>query len=156
SAAESTLASHFGIDRFDGDPSLPYYERLLFAPSLIVDQVTAGRAGNQVPNTSEAIVEVRLVTAQDPHKVFEAVRRHVAAFAEKPGWQPPSDLEYMDGVAAGRMNAADPAVARGIRAVEQAAGTRLLVYPTLGGTLPLLHSFEQAGFRYVGLPLVNF
>jgi acetylornithine deacetylase/succinyl-diaminopimelate desuccinylase-like protein len=156
SQAESTLARHFGVRRFDGDPSLPYYERLLFRPGLIVNEVRAGRPGNQVPNTAEATLEVRLVTAQDPRQVFERIRRHVARFEAAQGWEPAAQLEYEDGIAAGRMRATDPAVGRGIRAVERAARTPLLVYPTLGGTLPLLHSFEQAGFRYVGLPLVNF
>jgi len=156
SQAEETMARHFGVRRFDGDAGIPYYERLLFRPGLIVNEVSAGRPGNQVPNTAEAILEVRLVTAQDPHHVFDAVRRHVASFEMAQGWEPAAELEYVEGVAASRMHATDPTVARGIRAVERAAQTPLLVYPTLGGTLPLLHSFEQAGFRYVGLPLVNF
>ncbi len=156
SEAEETMARHFGVRHFDGDPALSYYERLLFHPGLVVNEMSAGRPGNQVPNTAEATLEVRLVTAQDPRRVFEALRRHVAGFEAAQGWEPAAELEYVEGVAAGRMHTTDAAVARGIHAVEQAAQTPLLVYPTLGGTLPLLHSFAAAGFHYVGLPLVNF
>ena len=100
--------------------------------------------------TSEALLEVRLVTHQDPRKVYEAVLRHVRARA------PDAELEYLDGSPAGRMDPSDPAVARGLEALRRAAGSDLLVYPSLGGTLPLLGDFEAAGHRYIGLPLVNF
>ena len=150
SRAQETIARELGVTAFDGDPALPYFERLLFHPSLIVNQVASGRQGNQVPVTAEAIVEARLVTAQDPRVVFEALRRHVARH------EPAAELEYLDGVAAARMDPSDPSVAWGIDAARRALGRELLVYPTLGGTLPLLADFGKAGFRYVQLPLVNY
>jgi acetylornithine deacetylase/succinyl-diaminopimelate desuccinylase-like protein len=150
SRAEEAIGAELGVERFDGDPSLPYFERLLFHPSLIVNQVTAGRPGNQVPVVAEAILEVRLVTRQDPRQVFDALRRHVVRH------EPGADLEYMDGVAAARMDPSDPGVAWGLAAMKRALGDGLLVYPTLGGTLPLLSDFGEARFRYVQLPLVNY
>jgi acetylornithine deacetylase/succinyl-diaminopimelate desuccinylase-like protein len=150
SLAEPAIAAELGVQRFDGDPAMPYFERLLFHPSLIVNQVVSGRPGNQVPVTAEAILEVRLVTRQDPRAVFEALRRHVQRH------DPEAELEYLDGVAAARMAPADPRVVWGIEALRRAVGDRLLVYPTLGGTLPLLSDFGEAGYSYVQLPLVNY
>ncbi|HKY31849.1 MAG TPA: M20/M25/M40 family metallo-hydrolase [Candidatus Polarisedimenticolia bacterium] len=150
SAAEQAIAAALGTAAFDGDPAVAYYEKLLFHPTLALNHLTSGRPGNQVPVTAEAILEVRLVTRQDPRAVFEAVRRHVS---ER---EPAASLELLDATPADRMDAEDPRVARGIRAARKAAGEDLLIYPTLGGTLPLLGEFSRAGFRYVGLPMVNF
>ncbi len=150
SSAESAIARHLGARHFDGDSAVPYFERLLFMPTFAINHLNAGRPGNQVPHTAEALLEVRLVTAQDPQRVFEAFQRHVAAR------MPEAALEMLDGVEAARMDPGDPVVGKGIAAVRSAAGGNLLVYPTLGGTLPLLRDFETAGFRYIGLPLVNF
>lgn len=150
SEAEPAIRKELGTERFDGDPRMPYYERFLFHPSLIVNQMTSGRPGNQIPVTAEAVLEARLVTRQDPREVFEALKRHVAKH------EPEAELTWLDGVAAARMDPRDPAIAWGVAAIRRAAGGELLVYPTLGGTLPLLHDFGKAGFRFVGLPLVNY
>jgi acetylornithine deacetylase/succinyl-diaminopimelate desuccinylase-like protein len=150
SSAEPEIARHLGARQFDGDAAVPYYERLLFQPSFAINHLSAGRPGNQIPHTAEALLEVRLVTAQDPQRVFAAFQRHVAAR------MPEAELTLLDGVPAARMDPRDPVVSAGIAAMRRAAGGELLVYPTLGGTLPLLRDFEAAGFRYIGLPLVNF
>jgi len=150
SEAEPVIAAQLGVERFTGDPDVPYFERLLFSPGLVVNQIDAGRPGNQIPHVARALLEIRLVPDQDPRAVYEAVRRHVAA--RMPG----ARLDYLNGVPGNRANPEDPVVARAIAAARGAAGQPLLVYPNLGGTLPLLHSFAGAGFRYVGLPLVNF
>ena len=105
---------------------------------------------NQIPATAEALLEARLVARQDPRKVYEALRRHVAAR------MPDAELDFLEGVPAARMDAADPVIARAIAAASKAAGSPVLVYPSLGGTLPLLHAAAGAGHRFVGLPLVNF
>lgn len=148
--AEPIIAAALGADRFDGDPGVSYFERLLFRPGLNINVMGSGRPGNQIPVEAEAILEVRLVARQDPRKVHETVRRHVQ---ER---MPEATLEYLDGSPAGRMSPDDPAVAAGLAAIRDAAGGNLIVYPTLGGTLPLLADFEKAGHKYIGLPLVNF
>ncbi len=150
STAAPRIAAHLGVEAFEGDPLIPYFERLLFRPSLIINHLAAGRPGNQIPHEAEALLEVRLVTAQSPDRIFEAFRRHVARH------MPDASLEFLDGTPAARMDPRDPVVTRGIAAAREAAGGALIVYPTLGGTLPLLSTFEQAGYRYLGLPLVNF
>ena len=150
SRAEPIIAENLGVEQFEGDPLVPYYERLLFRPGLIINQLIAGRPGNQIPHHAEALLEVRLVTDQDPREVYETFRRHVERH------MPAAVLEYLDGTRAARMDPADPMVARGIEAVRAAAGSELIVYPSLGGTLPLLHAFAAAGHSYMGLPLVNF
>lgn len=150
SSAQAAITEHLGAPQLVGDPAIPYFERLLFHPTLIFNQVDAGRPGNQIPNTAEALIEVRLVTAQDPQRVFEAFKQHVAK------QMPEAELTLLDEGRAARMDPRDPAVAKGLAAIKTAAGGELLVYPTLGGTLPLLHDLETAGFKYIGLPLVNF
>ncbi|MGH9870750.1 MAG: M20/M25/M40 family metallo-hydrolase [Candidatus Polarisedimenticolia bacterium] len=150
SKAETVIARELGVMVFEGDAGVPYHERLLFHPTLTVNHLVSGRPGNQVPVLAEAILEVRLVTRQDPRTVFDVLARHVKKH------EPAAELEYLDGVAAARMDPADPSVAWGIAAARRALGDDLLVYPTLGGTLPLLAEFEAAGFRYIGLPLVNY
>lgn len=150
SRAEPMIAAHLGASRFEGEPSLSYYERLLFAPHLTINHLASGRPGNQIPVLAEALLEIRLVTRQDPAHVFEIMKKHVAAR------MPDAELELLDSTPAGRMSQDDPAIARAIAIAHRAADTDLLVYPSLGGTLPLIHSLSAAGFKYVGLPLVNF
>ncbi len=154
SLAEAAIAAELGTPAFEGDPAISYYERLLFHPSLIVNQVASGRPGNQIPVVAEAILEVRLVPGQEAQTVFEALRRHVAKL------EPAAELELMNAAPGHRVTPADPAVARGIAAIRaalpEARRQDLLVYPSLGGTLPLLGLFAEAGHRYVGLPLVNY
>jgi acetylornithine deacetylase/succinyl-diaminopimelate desuccinylase-like protein len=150
SLAEPLIAAQLGVTAFEGEASAPYYERLLFHPGLIINQLSAGRPGNQIPVTAEALLEVRLVTKQDPGKVYEAIRRHVARR------MPEARLEMMEATPAGRMDPSEPVVVRAIGAASRAQGAGVLVYPSLGGTLPLLHDFEAAGYKYIGLPLVNY
>ncbi|HEY3175939.1 MAG TPA: M20/M25/M40 family metallo-hydrolase [Candidatus Polarisedimenticolia bacterium] len=150
SRAEPVIAAQFGVPRFEGDPEIPYYERLVFSPHLIINQLSSGRAGNQIPVVAEALLEARLVTRQDPAHVFAAIRRHVR------DRMPDAGIELLDATPAGRMDPSDPVIAHAIAAVGRAAGGPVLVYPSLGGTLPLLDSFASAGYKYVGLPLVNF
>lgn len=150
SLAEPVIARGFGVERFEGDPDKPYYERLLFSPGLNINQLSAGRPGNQIPHVAEALLDVRLVTRQDPTRVFEAIRNHLTAR------EPAVEVTLLDAVSAGRMDPHDPDVERAIAAAGRAAGRPVLVYPGLGGTLPLLEAFTAAGHRYVGLPLVNF
>ena len=150
SRAEPAIAAQLGVTRFEGDARRSYYERLLFTPGFVINQLASGRPGNQIPVTAEALLEVRLVTKQDPAAVFEAVRRHVASH------MPGAELIDLGGSPAARMDAGDSIIAGAIDAVTRAAGQPVLVYPSLGGTLPLLNDFAAAGHKFVGLPLVNF
>ncbi|HZI94229.1 MAG TPA: M20/M25/M40 family metallo-hydrolase [Patescibacteria group bacterium] len=150
SRAETAIAGQLGVAAFEGDPAVPYYERLLFHPGFSINQLSAGRPGNQIPVTAEALMEVRLVARQDPKKVFEAIRRHVMAR------MPDVEIDYLDGVPAARMDPGELTISRALKAATRAEGGRVLVYPSLGGTLPLLDAFTAAGHKYVGLPLVNF
>ena len=150
SLAEPVIARTLGVAAFEGDAAVSYYERLLFSPTLIINQLSSGRPGNQIPVVAEALLEVRLVTRQEPEQVYEAIRRHVAAR------MPAASLEYLDGTPAARMDPGEPYVARAIQAASHAAGRQVLVYPSLGGTLPLLNALGAAGHKYMGLPLVNF
>lgn len=150
SLAEPIIADHLGVTTFEGKPEIPYFERLLFHPGLVINYLESGRPGNQIPHTATALLEIRLVPDQDPRALFAAFQRHVERHL------PEADLEYLDGIPARRMDARDPLVARGITAVRRASGGDLIIYPNLGGTLPLLETFTKAGYHYIGLPLVNF
>jgi acetylornithine deacetylase/succinyl-diaminopimelate desuccinylase-like protein len=150
SRAEPAIAGALGAARFEGDSRTPYYERLLFHPALIVNQLESGRPGNQIPVVAEALLEVRLVTHQDPEKVYAAIARHVRERL------PDAEVEFQGGSRAARMRGDDPMVRWGIESASRAAGGPVIVYPSLGGTLPLLATIASEGHRYLGLPLVNF
>lgn len=158
-AGELTDAERRALDAMEFDPaefhaqtgttSLPeefgesYYERLLSKPSFTVSGIVSGYTGKGVrgviPATATAKADMRLVAAQDPDAVFEAVRAFargygvdvVKLFAQPPS-RTPLDHPYADLVA---------------RALADTTGREPVRVPSLAGTTP-----DWVFTRLLGLP----
>jgi acetylornithine deacetylase/succinyl-diaminopimelate desuccinylase-like protein len=64
-------------------------------------------------------------------------------------------LEWEGGYAASRTDMSLPVSRAVVRATEMGVGDRVIVVPTLGGSLPLFHFDEVLGVPLVTLPIVN-
>jgi acetylornithine deacetylase/succinyl-diaminopimelate desuccinylase-like protein len=142
----------------------------ILQPAINVRGLRAGGVGEQAPNAiptqAQASVDFRLVPNQTP----AAVRARVEAHLRKRGYtivhEPPSAesratqprllrLEWEEGYPAARTSLDDAAAGALVRVVDEAAGGKLVVLPTLGGSVPM-HTFAGAtGAPIVGLPIAN-
>jgi acetylornithine deacetylase/succinyl-diaminopimelate desuccinylase-like protein len=142
----------------------------ILQPAINVRGVRAGgvgeQAANAIPTQAQASVDFRLVPNQTP----ASVRARVEAHLRKRGYtivhDPPSaetraaqprllHLDWEGGYPAARTSLDDAAAGALVRVVDEAVGGKLVVLPTLGGSVPM-HTFAQAtGAPIVGLPIAN-
>lgn len=142
----------------------------ILQPAINVRGVRAGgvgeQAANAIPTQAQASVDFRLVPNQTP----ASVRARVEAHLRKRGYtivhDPPSaetraaqprllHLDWEGGYPAARTSLDDAAAGALVRVVDEAVGGKLVVLPTLGGSVPM-HTFAKAtGAPIVGLPIAN-
>ena len=147
----------------------PLLERIML-PALNVRGISGGNvaalAANAVPTLARASIDFRLVPRQTPARIRSLVEEH----ARKQGFfvmdrDPTPDerlsrarilkLEWEGGYAASRTDMSLPVSRAVVRATEMGVGGRVIVVPTLGGSLPLFHFEEVLGAPLITLPIVN-
>jgi acetylornithine deacetylase/succinyl-diaminopimelate desuccinylase-like protein len=147
----------------------PLMERIML-PALNVRGISGGNvaelAANAVPTVARASIDFRLVPRQTPERVRSLVEAHArkqgffvvnrAPTAEERGAHGKIlELRWDGGYAASRTDMALPVSRAVVRATEMGTGDRVIVVPTLGGSLPL-HEFEEVlRVPLVTLPIVN-
>ncbi|WP_163849542.1 M20/M25/M40 family metallo-hydrolase [Pseudooceanicola aestuarii] len=130
------LMQDMGMHRLDAPADRPFWERLMFRPTLTINGLHGGYggAGGKTVLPAEAIAkcDIRLVEAMTPDQVIACVRDHVARHA------PEGDVEVV--ASEGMLPSKTPFDAKWgpvIQASIQAArGQKPLVYPCVGGSLP--------------------
>lgn len=144
-------------------------ERIML-PALNVRGISGGGVGalaaNAVPVLVRASIDFRLVPRQTPARVRELVEAH----ARKQGFHvlhrdPAPDerlaharilkLEWEEGYPASRTDMTLAASRAVVQAVEMGVGDRVIVVPTLGGSLPLFHFEGAFGVPVITVPIVN-
>lgn len=147
----------------------PLMERIML-PALNVRGISGGNVGalaaNAVPTQARASIDFRLVPRQTPARIRELVEAH----ARGQGFfvvhrNPTSDerltharileLEWEGGYASSRTDMSLPVSRAVVRATEMGVGDRVIVVPTLGGSLPLHHFDEVLRTPLITLPIVN-
>ena len=142
----------------------------LMLPSLNVRGLRAADVGpaarNVIPASATASIDIRLAAGDDPRRMLERVRDHVAEQGYLVLDREPTDAERREHPAVARIDArvgypaarapADlPIVGHLLQLAGHAAGRPAVTLPTLGGSVPL-HHFEQAlGTPAVILPIAN-
>ena len=123
-----------GLKRLDVPAERPYYDRLMFHPTLTINGFHGGYAGPGVKTVlpSEAFVkcDIRLVEAMTPDVVLAKVAAHVKKHA------PEVEFVPLGGMLPSRVPMASPYGAIIRSAVELAQGVMPLQYPCMGGSLP--------------------
>ena len=147
---EAAYLARLGLPALHGEAGYTTLERRGARPTLDVNGLWGGFQGEGsktiIPAHAHAKVSCRLVTDQDPERIFEAFRAHVLAIA------PPGVRVSVRHLGGGRPSLTPidhPATQAAARALEATFG-RPPVYIREGGSIPVCATFE----RVLGLPIV--
>jgi acetylornithine deacetylase/succinyl-diaminopimelate desuccinylase-like protein len=139
-----------GVPALVGESGFGPLERRGARPTLDVNGIWAGFTGEGsktiIPAHAHAKVSCRLVSAQDPHRIFEAFRAYVEEIA------PPGVTTTVQLLGAGRPSLTPidhPATQAAARALEATFG-QPPVFIREGGSIPVCASFDTI----LGLPIV--
>ena len=140
---EDAYQEHLGVPALAGEAGFATLERRGARPTLDVNGMWSGFQGEGtktiIPAHAHAKISCRLVTAQDPERIFEQFRAFVAEIA------PPGVVTTVTNLGGGRPSLTPidhPATQAAARALEAAFGQEP-VYIREGGSIPVTSSFEQ-------------
>jgi acetylornithine deacetylase/succinyl-diaminopimelate desuccinylase-like protein len=147
---EEAYQATLGVPALVGEAGFSTIERRGARPTLDVNGIWGGFQGEGtktiIPAHAHAKVSCRLVTAQDPDRIFEQFQAYVAEIAP-PGVV--TTVTYLGGGYPSLTPIDHPATQAAARAIEATFG-RAPVYIREGGSIPVCSSFEQI----LGLPVV--
>ena len=135
------FAADLGVPETYGEHGYSTLQRLWERPTLEVNGVKSGGRYTVIPHLAQGFVSCRLVGDQDPHKVLQAVRRHVAQI-ETPGVR--VTVEQDGGaVPAYRIDPAHPAIGAATEVLRAVYPGEDVLLAVIAGTLPATTLFEQ-------------
>ena len=147
---EEAYRKGIGVSALVGETGFTTLERRGARPTLDVNGIWGGFQGEGaktiIPAHAHAKVSCRLVTAQDPDRIYALFREFVERIA------PPGVTVAVRNLGGGRPSLTPmdhPATRAAARAIERAFG-RAPVYSREGGSIPVCASFESI----LGLPVV--
>ncbi|MGI9357076.1 MAG: M20/M25/M40 family metallo-hydrolase [Rhizobiaceae bacterium] len=123
-----------GLTCLDEPAERPFYDRLMFHPTLTINGLHGGYGGDGsktvLPCSAIAKCDIRLVEAMTPDYAMDCVRAHVAQHAP--------DVTVIDrgGMLPSKTSMSSPFIAAISDALEAAHGAEPLLYPVVGGSLP--------------------
>ena len=147
---EEAHREHLGVPQLTGETGYTTLERRWGRPTLDVNGIWGGWTGDGpktiIPAWAAAKLSCRLVPGQDPTRIFELVRDHVAALT------PPTVRSETNLVNIGRpaLTPLDHPAAEEAFAALREAFDREPVFIREGGSVPVAASFESM----LGLPVV--
>ena len=163
---DATLMRELGLARSEGNGAS--LAELIHQPSIGITGLrsadTGAAARNVIPSSATASFDLRLVLGNDPRRQFDRVAAHVRAqgyevIDHEPGMDERlrfprlARMTYRGGYPADRIGLDDPLAVSVRRALE--ANGRLVVMPSLGGSLPLYLLRQELGAPNVSVSLWN-
>ena len=164
---DDALLAELQLQRPEGDR--PLVESLL-VPSLNVRGIRSGDVGrdtrNVIPATATASLEMRLVKGNDPEAMIDLVEAHLVKQGATIVRADPDSATRVahplvikvtreSGYPAVRTPMDDPIAGRLQDAAERASGEKVVMLPTLGGSLPLYLFTETWKKPLVIVPIAN-
>ncbi|MDE1157518.1 MAG: M20/M25/M40 family metallo-hydrolase [Neorhizobium sp.] len=128
------IKAELGLADIDEPLERPYWERLMFQPTLTINGLHGGYGGpgqkTVLPSEAFAKCDIRLVENLTPDYVFDKVRAHVEKYAP--------DVEFIaaNSMLPSKTPIDSPFVPAIREAIVAARGVEPLLYPSLGGSLP--------------------
>jgi acetylornithine deacetylase/succinyl-diaminopimelate desuccinylase-like protein len=168
---DAQIKRNLGLARTEGETAS--LQTQLMLPALNVRGIAGGAVGaaaaNVISSEATASIDFRLVPNQTP----ESVRRRVEQHIERQGYfvvrQPPDEATRLahariallawdneGSYPAARTPLDNPLARQVARVVEHMAGAKIVVAPTLGGSVPMYLFQGDANTPVVGVPLANF
>ncbi|UOM37287.1 M20/M25/M40 family metallo-hydrolase [Acuticoccus sp. I52.16.1] len=142
-----------GLTALDEPTDRPFYERLMFHPTLTINGLHGGYGGDGskavLPCEAVAKCDIRLVDEMTPDQVLDAVEAHVARHA------PTVKVVRRGGMLPSRTPMDSPYTAPLVAAVVAARGVEPLLYPSLGGSLPDYVFTKTLGLPAFVIPYAN-
>ncbi len=142
-----------GLKRLDAPAERPFYDRLMFHPTLTINGLHGGYggAGSKTVLPSEAVAkcDIRLVEAMTPEDVFAKVAAHVAKHA------PEVECVPQGGMLPSKTSVESPFAPAVIAASRTGNGVEPLLFPLLGGSLPDYVFTKILGLPAFGTPYAN-
>ena len=130
----ASVMADLGLKHLDAPADRPFYDRLMFHPTLTINGLHGGYggAGSKTVLPSEAIAkcDIRLVEAMTPEDVFAKVAAHVAKHA------PDVQFVAQGGMLPSKTPVESPFAPAVIAAARIGNGVEPLLFPALGGSLP--------------------
>ncbi len=144
-----------GAEPTTGSDDALFHERLMLRPAFNVSGFASGYtgAGQKTIIYKEALAkaDVRLVSGQDPDRVFQAIRD----FASQRGYGN-IEIRNLKATPASRTPLDHPMAAVVKDAVEKGFGKKVLVVPSLGGTTPDFVFTRLLGLPSIVVPLAPY
>ena len=126
--------AEMGLSRLDEPADRPFWDRLMFHPTLTINGLHGGYGGpgskSVLPAEAVAKCDIRLVDAMTPEHVQACVKAHVAKHA------PEVEVVTHGSMSPSKTPLDDPWGVRIQEAILEARGETPLVYPCAGGSLP--------------------
>jgi acetylornithine deacetylase/succinyl-diaminopimelate desuccinylase-like protein len=168
-AYDEELKKELGINRPEG-AGRPLLE-LINEPSLNVNGLASAETGalarNVIPTTAVAALDLRLVRGNDYRRQAERLREHIRAQGFYVTDREPTDEERLThplvakvvhepgGYNAERTRMDLPISRAVVAAVQSASREKIILMPTLGGSLPLSLVRETLGAPTITVPVAN-
>ena len=140
-------------------------------PSLNINGMQSGNVGklasNQIPTFATAVIDLRLVLGNDWKKQQQKVIDHIRAQGYHVTDGEPTDedrkkyekiikvIPGQDGVNAQRSSIDLPIIQKAIAAVKATSSERIVLQPTMGGTLPLYLFEKYLNGKTITVPIAN-
>lgn len=166
---DKALQETYGFIRSE-NPSRSLSSSLLL-PSLNINGMQSAATGklasNIIPSTATATLDLRLVAGVDYQKQQALVENHIRAQGYYITRSAPTDAERMfyskiiqvklkSGYNAQRTPLAHPFAQKVTDAIQRATNNKLVVMPTMGGSLPLYIFEKYANALPIVVPIANF
>ena len=133
-----------------GEPGYSLYERTTIRPDLSVNGIVGGHTGHGakgvIPASALAKVSFRLVPDQDPDRIAQLLRDHIARVTPS---TVSSIVRTMSPIHPALICRRHPAVQAASQAYRKAFG-KPAVFIRSGGSIPVVHTFQNA----LGIPAV--
>ncbi len=140
-------------------------------PSLNINGIQSGNVGkmasNQIPTYATAVIDLRLVAGNDWQRQQQKVISHIKEQGYYVTDKEPTDEERAkyakiikviagsDGYNAQRTSMDLPVVKQVIEAVRTAANEKIVLQPTMGGSLPLFLFEKYLAAKTITVPIAN-
>ncbi|MBD3844478.1 M20/M25/M40 family metallo-hydrolase [Bosea sp. SSUT16] len=147
------VMSELGLSRLDAPADRPFYDRLMFHPTLTINGLHGGYGGpgskTVLPCEAFAKCDIRLIDNQTPADVLAKVEAHVKRHA------PEVEFVYGHGMLPSRVPMDTPWAQILRDAITTAQGVAPLEYPSMGGSLPDYVFTKTLGIPAFVVPYAN-